>query len=196
MRVQVRGAGRVGAAIAALLSGSGVGRVDVLDGGLTEPWDVAPGGLPPSAVGERRDASARRLVRQSAAGGQPRTAESDSGREGSGPGLSLVVVAPRDGLAVYAPDPGTAEPWISAGIPHLYAGVIEATGVVGPLVLPGGTGCAGCLGLRRADQDAQWPRLVAQWRTGRRGAVAGVRPRSVGGGGRARRVARPLFPGR
>ncbi|MFD6533049.1 ThiF family adenylyltransferase [Streptomyces sp. NPDC060184] len=171
MRVQVRGAGRVGAAVAALLSGSGVGRVDVLDGGLTEPWDVAPGGLPSSAVGERRDASARRLVRRSAAGAPPRATEADAGPEGGGPGLSLVVVAPRDGLAVYAPDPGTAEPWISSGTPHLYAGVIEATGVVGPLVLPGGTGCAGCLGLHRADQDAQWPRLVAQWRTGRRGAV-------------------------
>lgn len=171
MRVQVRGAGRVGAAIAALLSGSGVGRVDVLDGGLTEPWDVAPGGLPPSAVGERRDGAARRLVRQSAAGGPPRAAEADGGTGSGGPGLSLIVVAPRDGLAVYAPDPGTAEPWISSGIPHLYAGVIEATGVVGPLVLPGGTGCAGCLGLHRADQDAQWPRMVAQWRAGRRGAV-------------------------
>src|SRR6478735_5526086 len=40
MRVQVRGAGRVGAAIAAVLSGAGVGRVEVLDGGHTEPWDV------------------------------------------------------------------------------------------------------------------------------------------------------------
>lgn len=45
MRVQVRGAGRVGAAVAAALSGSGIGRVDVVDGGRVEPWDVAPGGL-------------------------------------------------------------------------------------------------------------------------------------------------------
>ncbi|EYT84106.1 thiamine biosynthesis protein ThiF, partial [Streptomyces sp. Tu 6176] len=41
MRVRVRGAGRVGAALAALLSGAGVGEVEVLDGGCVEPWDVA-----------------------------------------------------------------------------------------------------------------------------------------------------------
>ncbi|MFI8810865.1 MULTISPECIES: ThiF family adenylyltransferase [unclassified Streptomyces] len=171
MRVQVRGAGRVGAAIAAVLSGSGVGRVDVLDGGHTEPWDIAPGGLPAAAVGERRDSAARQLVRRSAVGGSPRATETDRRSESGEPGLSLIVVAPRDGLAVYAPDPAVAGPWIASGTPHLYAGVIEATGVVGPLVLPGGTGCAGCLALRRADQDEQWPRMLTQWRSGRRGAV-------------------------
>lgn len=176
MRVQVRGAGRVGASIASVLSGAGVGHVEVLDGGRVEPWDVAPAGLPPASVGERRDVAARRLVRRSAPGPAPRRART----EGAGadllgsaghPGLSLIVVAPRDGLAVYAPVADTAGPWIASGTPHLYAGVIEATGVVGPLVLPGGTGCAGCLELHRADRDPQWPRMLAQWRSGRRGAV-------------------------
>ncbi len=202
MRVQVRGAGRVGASIASVLSGAGVGRVEVLDGGRTELWDVAPGGLPPAAVGERRDVAAGRLVRRSAPGPGPRSRAGGTGPPGdlSGPGrrgsraepgtvarradrgvdragsggeppLSLIVVAPRDGLAVYAPPVDTAAPWIASGTPHLYAGVIEATGVVGPLVLPGGTGCAGCLELRRADRDPQWPRMLAQWRSGRRGAV-------------------------
>ncbi|MFF7009638.1 ThiF family adenylyltransferase [Streptomyces fimicarius] len=187
MRVQVRGAGRVGAAIASVLSGAGVGQVEVLDGGRAEPWDVAPGGLPPAAVGERRDVAARRLVQRSAPGPTPRRAKTDgawagraeadragaglAGSAGQPPGLSLIVVAPRDGLAVYAPVVDTAGPWIASGTPHLYAGVIEATGVVGPLVLPGGTGCAGCLELHRADRDPQWPRMLAQWRSGRRGAV-------------------------
>ncbi|MCI4044095.1 ThiF family adenylyltransferase [Streptomyces sp. TRM75563] len=202
MQVQVRGAGRVGAAIASVLSGAGVGQVEVLDGGRAEPWDVAPGGLPPAAVGERRDVAARRLVHRSAPGPAPRSAkgtgtaadraEADrpgtdragadparaglaeaglAGGTGQPPGLSLIVVAPRDGLSVYAPVVDTAGPWIASGTPHLYAGVIEATGVVGPLVLPGGTGCAGCLELHRADRDPQWPRMLAQWRSGRRGAV-------------------------
>lgn len=171
MRVQVRGSGRVGAAIAAVLSGSGVGLVEVLDGGVTEPSDVAPGGLPATAVGERRDIAARQLVRRSAVGPVPRATGTDRSPSHGGPGLSLVVVAPRDGLAVYAPDPRAAEPWIASGTPHLYAGVIEATGVVGPLVLPGGTACAGCLDLHRTDQDPQWPRMLAQWRSGRRSAV-------------------------
>lgn len=171
MRVQVRGAGRVGAAIAAVLSGSGVGRVEVLDGGRTEPWDVAPGGLPAAAVGERRDTAARQLVRRSAACAPPRAAGPAGSSPGGEPGLSLIVVAPRDGLSVYAPDPVTAGPWVSSGTPHLYAGVMEATGVVGPLVLPGGTGCAGCLALHRERRDPQWPRMLAQWRSGRRNAV-------------------------
>ncbi|MER6500771.1 ThiF family adenylyltransferase [Streptomyces sp. NPDC001455] len=171
MRVQVRGAGRVGAAIAAVLSGAGVGRVEVLDGGHTEPWDVSPCGLPPAAVGERRDTAARQLVRRSAGGSAPRTAET-AGASGSGePGLSLIVVAPRDGFGVYVPDPRSAEQWITSGTPHLYAGVVEATGVVGPLVLPGGTACAGCLALARAEADEEWPRMLSQWRSGRRTAV-------------------------
>ncbi|MFD4688349.1 ThiF family adenylyltransferase, partial [Streptomyces sp. NPDC058461] len=61
-RVQVRGAGRVGALVAALLSGAGVGEVDVRDGGRVEPGDVAPGGLPAEAIGTRREEAARRMV--------------------------------------------------------------------------------------------------------------------------------------
>ncbi|MFJ2557605.1 MULTISPECIES: TOMM precursor leader peptide-binding protein [unclassified Streptomyces] len=165
-RVQVRGAGRVGAAVAAVLAASGVGRVDVLDGGCATAGDVAPGGLPEHSVGERRDLAARQLVRRSAPGRLPRASGSPESAEGEPP-LSLVIVAPRDGLAAYAPDPVTAEPWLTTGTPHLYAGVIEATGLVGPLVLPGGTACAGCVARLRADHDPGWPRMLAQWRSGR-----------------------------
>ncbi|NEB73888.1 TOMM precursor leader peptide-binding protein, partial [Streptomyces sp. SID14478] len=80
--------------------------------------------------------------------------------------LSLVIVTPRDGLAIHSPDPSGVDDLIAAGIPHLYAGVAEATGIVGPLVLPGGTGCAQCLLLDRTDRDPTWPRLLAQWRSG------------------------------
>ncbi|MFD9715036.1 ThiF family adenylyltransferase [Streptomyces sp. NPDC059076] len=207
MRVQVRGAGRVGAAVAALLSAAGVGHVDTLDGGCVEPWDAAPGGLSPGAVGERREVAARRLVRDSAPHPAPRAGRRTSGlptrtttpdrgptarEEGpdphprprppsgggvsatscSEPAVSLIVVCPRDGLSAYAPDPAQAEHWITTGTPHLYAGVVEATGFVGPLVLPGGSACAGCWERCRADGDPGWPRLLAQWRSGsRRNAV-------------------------
>ncbi|MEV5278233.1 ThiF family adenylyltransferase [Streptomyces sp. NPDC051993] len=164
MRVQVRGAGRVGATVAALLAGAGVGQVDVLDGGVVRPGDVTPGGLPERSVGERRSTAARHLVRQAAPGGPPRQGrDPDTGP----PAFSLIVVAPREGLDVYAPNTADAEDWVRAGIPHLYTGVVETTGVVGPLVLPGGTGCAGCLSLARTERDPGWPRLLAQWRSGR-----------------------------
>ncbi|MFF0556785.1 TOMM precursor leader peptide-binding protein [Streptomyces sp. NPDC004266] len=186
LRVQVRGAGRVGTTVASLLAAAGVGSVEVLDSGRVEPWETAPGGLPAESVGERRATAARRLVtrwarepgrgaRTGGAGpdgpGGPGGARCRGGRgrwgEATGePGLSLVVVTPRDGLGAYVPDPLPAEPWISTGTPHLYAGVLEATGTVGPLVLPGGTACARCLQEELTDRDPVTPRLLAQWRSG------------------------------
>ncbi|MEU7578055.1 TOMM precursor leader peptide-binding protein [Streptomyces sp. NPDC041068] len=162
MRVRVQGAGRVGAVVASVLAGAGVGRVDVLDGGHVEPWDVAPGGLPAESIGERRDTTARRIVRQSAPGRPPRKPSEPEDEAG----LSLLIIAPRDGLDAYAPAPAAADDLLASGIPHLYAGVIEGTGVVGPLVLPGTTACAGCLFRQRADRDPTWPRMLAQWRSG------------------------------
>ncbi|MER7835632.1 TOMM precursor leader peptide-binding protein [Streptomyces sp. NPDC096040] len=162
LRVQVRGAGRVGVTLAALLSGAGVGEVDVRDVGRVQPWDVAPGGLPAEAVGERRDEAARRVVRRAAPDRTPRRPDPAAEE----PGLSLVIIAPRDDVLVYAPDARAAEPLMASGTPHLYTGVVEGTGVVGPLVLPGGTGCARCLHEHRSDRDPAWPRLIAQWRSG------------------------------
>ncbi|UJA10348.1 TOMM precursor leader peptide-binding protein [Streptomyces collinus] len=177
-RVQVRGAGRVGALLASVLSAAGVGEVDVRDTGRVEPWDVTPGGLPAEALHERRDEAARAAVRRAAPdrrARRSRTAPSpgapvspgSSRSSAEAPGLSLVILAPRDDVAVHAPDPFSAGPLVASGTPHLYAGVVEATGVVGPLVLPGETACAGCLDQGRTDRDPVWPRLVAQWRSGR-----------------------------
>lgn len=165
VRVQVRGAGRVGATLAALLSGAGVGDVDVRDVGRVEPWDVAPGGLPAEAVGDRRDEAARRVVRRAAPNRPPRRGARSPLAEGE-PGFGLVILAPRDDVAVHAPDPSATETLLASGTPHLHAGVVEGTGVVGPLVLPGETSCAGCLQQGRADKDPAWPRLAAQWRSG------------------------------
>ncbi|WP_407560993.1 ThiF family adenylyltransferase [Streptomyces sp. 184] len=159
LRVLVRGAGRVGASVAALLAAAGVGEVEVVDGGCVEPWDVAPGGVGAGDVGRRRRDAALGAVRRAgpwpaARGGRP------------GGAVSLVVLAPRDGLAAYAPDPEVARRCREAGFPHVYAGVLEGTGVVGPLVLPGGSACAGCLAAARAEREPEWPRLLAQWRSG------------------------------
>ncbi|WP_330298472.1 TOMM precursor leader peptide-binding protein [Streptomyces sp. NBC_00503] len=161
IRVQVRGSGRVGGVIASVLAGAGVGRVEVLDGGRAQPADVAPGGLGPASVGRLRAEAARTVVREAAPGRAPRTAES----RGPEPGLALVVVAPRDGLQSWAPDPQSAEDWVATGTPHLYAGVLEGTGLVGPLVLPGATACAGCMERDRVDRDPAWPRMLVQWRS-------------------------------
>lgn len=162
-RVQVRGAGRVGAAVAAVLSAAGVGHVDTRDSGVVEPWDTAPCGIPAAQIGERREAAARGAVRR--ASPDPRRSARSPSRQDAP--LHLAVLAPRDGLAAYAPDPREAEPLLAAGIPHLYAGVLEGRGVVGPLVLPGRSACAGCLQAARGQADPAWPRMLAQLRSGR-----------------------------
>jgi bacteriocin biosynthesis cyclodehydratase domain-containing protein len=166
LRIRVLGAGRVGALLASLLSGAGVGEVEVRDVGQVELGDVGPGGLPADAVGERREEAARRAVREAAPDRPPRRGPR-SPLEEPEQGLSLVILAPRDDAAVHAPLPSTVETLMTSGTPHLYAGVVEATGIVGPLVLPGETGCARCLHETRTDRDPTWPRLVAQWNSGR-----------------------------
>ena len=166
-RVRVRGAGRVGAAVASVLSAAGVGSVDVLDGGRVEPWDVGPGGIPgrahrgPPGRGRARArcGGRRRTAPRAGQGAQPRRA------------AALVVLAPRDGLDAYAPDAEESRRLVAAGVPHLYTGVVEGTGVVGPLVLPGRSACGECLGLGLADRDPAWPRMLAQLRSGRQPAV-------------------------
>lgn len=170
-RVQVRGAGRVGAAVAALLSAAGVGRVEVRDGGCVEPWDVTPGGLPAESVGERRDVSARGLVSRAAPAPVPARPPVSAARDRAGAGRAGVVAGgggPAGRAGGVCPGPGDGGPLVETGTPHLFAGVLEATGVVGPLVLPGGTACARCVDLHRTDRDPAWPRLTAQWRSGRR----------------------------
>ncbi|MDH6116477.1 ThiF family adenylyltransferase [Kitasatospora sp. GAS204B] len=163
LRVEVRGAGRVGTAVAAVLAAGGVGEVRVVDQGRVLPGDCAPGGIPAQEVGRTRAAAAREAVRR--AGGLPgqATAASRSARtEPAGRPPDLVVLAPRDGSGAYAGDAVEAHTLMQAGTPHLYLGVIEHLGVVGPLVLPGASACGRCLGLARTDRDAAWPRVLAQ----------------------------------
>ncbi len=46
--------------------------------------------------------------------------------------------------------------------PHLQVRIRDGHGVIGPLVLPGGTSCLRCADLTRTDFDAEWPHLAAQ----------------------------------
>ncbi|MEE4543198.1 ThiF family adenylyltransferase [Streptomyces sp. V4-01] len=199
-RVRVLGAGRVGSALAAVLSAAGVGAVDLVDSGRVEPWDAGPCGIPAEHVGDRRDAAGRAAVRRAAPEERRRPADAGGGRGRAGPpappgrarggtgpgsgarpgprwsagpgaGAVVTVVAPRDGLDAFAPEEEQARALVASGVPHLYAGVLEGTGVVGPLVLPGRTACGQCLGLLLAGRDPAWPLLLAQLRSGRRPAV-------------------------
>jgi hypothetical protein len=147
--VEVRGAGRVGASVAALLAGAGIGHVAVRDGAPTRAADVAPAGLGPDDVGARREVAARAAVRRAAPAARPALP----------PGRvpQLVLLAPDGPLEL-----GDRDGLVRAGVPHLLATVRETTGVVGPLVVPGRSACLTCLDLARADRDPAWPRIAAQ----------------------------------
>ncbi|MEV8094961.1 ThiF family adenylyltransferase [Kitasatospora sp. NPDC085879] len=158
-RVEVRGAGRVGAAVAAVLAAGGVGGVTVADGGRVDPGDCSPAGLPPTDVGRLRSTASREAVLR-AAGAAPADRHRAAPVAAGPP--ALVVLAPRDGAGAWTGRTVEAHELARAGVPHLYVGVLEHLGVVGPLVVPGASACGGCAALTRSDEDEGWPGLLAQ----------------------------------
>jgi len=148
--VDVRGAGRVGSAIATLLGAAGVGRVSVADPVPAAVTDQGPAGLVHLETGGSRELATRERVRSVAA-----STRVVRGAAPARPGL--VVLAPADG-----PDAVLVATWSRRSSPHLLAYVRETTGVVGPLVVPGSTGCLLCLDLHRRDRDPAWPVIAIQ----------------------------------
>lgn len=148
--VEVHGAGRVGAGIAALLAAAGIGRVSIVDTARCDPADVAPLGLHRGAVGSGREAAAKDRV--SDVSRSTCTSPAPTGRP-----PNLCVLAPDAG-----PSATLGADWARRTEPHLLAYVRETAGVVGPLVLPGLTACLRCLDLHRRDYDPGWPRIAAQ----------------------------------
>lgn len=151
--VVVHGATRVGVPLAATLAAAGVGRVSVVDRGRVLRAEAAPGGVAPADEHRPRRSAAHDAVRRAAP-------------------TVRTTVAPgeRPELAVLCepwPDPDLLLALQAAATPHLLATVRETTGVIGPLVSPGQTGCLDCVEQHRQDRDAGWPALLAQL-TGRR----------------------------
>src|SRR5215217_3579448 len=148
--VVVHGAGRVGGSIATLLAAAGVGRVHVADRGPVRPGDVAPAAVAAADVDRSRTAAAGEALRRVAP-------EVHSGAPPPGSRPDLVVLASLDPV-----DTMLRTALAGGRVPHLVAGVRETTAVVGPLVLPGRTGCLRCADLHRADRDPAWPVVAAQ----------------------------------
>jgi hypothetical protein len=148
--VVVDGATRVGVPLAAVLAASGVGRVSVRDDGLTTAGDAVVGGLGAEDEGRPRALAAADAVRRAS----PLT---DLRPLPAGAAADLVVLT----RPWAASDPLAAE-LQRRGVRHLVATVRGEIGVVGPLVVPGATGCLRCADLHRRDADPRWPALAAQ----------------------------------
>jgi len=149
--VAVHGAGRVGASLVTLLAAAGVGALVVEDAGATQPADLAPAGLTRADVGARRQDGAGRCARQVAPSVRTRL---PAGRRA--PDLAVVAGEPA------AHDTRLVDRLLRGDTPHLFARVRDATGLVGPLVLPGRSSCKRCHDLHRADRDPAWPSIAAQ----------------------------------
>lgn len=147
--VEVYGAGRVGAGVAAVVAAAGVGRVSVVDERRCEHADTAPLAPSRALVGSTREVAARAGVAERSAA---RTTPAPAPRV-----PDLCVLAPDGG-----PSAALAATWARRSEPHVLAYVRETVGVVGPLVVPGRTTCLRCLDLHRRDHDPQWPRVAAQ----------------------------------
>lgn len=148
--VVIDGATRVGAPLAAVLAASGVGRVSVRDGGLVAAGDAVVGGLSAADEGRPRALAAADAVRRAS----PLT---DLRPLPEGAPTDLVVLA-----RPWAASDPLVRGYHRAGRPHLIATVRGQTGIVGPLVVPGRTGCLRCGDLHRRDADPRWPDLAAQ----------------------------------
>ncbi len=147
--VRVHGAGRIGASMACLLAASGVGHVACRDTRPAGVCDAAPAGLEVTDAGAPRARGAARAVKRVA----PDVRTDDDRNRDCRP--DIVVLADRYDTRLPAQ-------LMSDRIPHLCASASEAIGIVGPLVLPGRSGCLRCLDLTRRDRDPAWPLIAAQ----------------------------------
>ncbi|MGH8894016.1 MAG: ThiF family adenylyltransferase [Actinomycetes bacterium] len=149
--VSVHGAGRIGAPLVHLLAAAGVGALVVEDAGLTQAADLAPAGLGPNDTGSRRQDAVVRAIRRFVP--SVRT-QLPSGR--TTPDMAVLTGEPS------GHDARTIDRLVRGGVPHLFARVRDATGLVGPLVLPGRSSCQRCHDLHRTDRDPAWPSIAAQ----------------------------------
>lgn len=169
--VVVDGATRVGVPLASMLAASGVGRVHVLDRGTAGAADAVVGGVSAADEGRPRALAAADAVRRVAPDVDLRPLP-----PGTVPDL---LVLTRPWAAV---DPVLARLHTDR-VAHLVATVRGEIGVVGPLVVPGRTGCLRCAEVTRTDAEPGWPTLASQLReppTARTGPSAGPVTGSTG----------------
>lgn len=77
------------------------------------------------------------------------------GLAGDGSAADVVVIA-----SDHEPPRAWSDQAMADGRPHLWAGVRELVGVLGPFVEPGSGPCLRCVDRARADLDPCWPTLV------------------------------------
>ena len=142
--VRVVGTGRVGAQLAVLLAAGGVAAVEPIDQGLTQPADLAPGGLSHTMLDQARSDAVRDRIADTAPTASTSVADPD-----------VVVLVGRTALL-------EVPHLMRAARAHLVVDVRPGSTLIGPFVRPGTSACSGCLDRFRTDRDARWPTVAAQ----------------------------------
>jgi hypothetical protein len=145
--IRVHGNGRIAIGVATMLVAAGVGNVDVRVTGRVRNEDVGTGYLPRDVGQSRQQAGAEAVHRARMV---------QAADQCPGPPDAVVLAD----AAVWDPHLGLR--LVAERVPHLAVHAREVSVVIGPLVLPGRTGCLRCTDLHRADWDPCWPRLAAQ----------------------------------
>jgi hypothetical protein len=154
--VEVHGRSRLAVHLAAVLAAAGVGRVQCVGDGVVRLSDAVPGGITAADEGLARTVVAEAAIRRAA------------------PEVDTIPlpVGERPDLTVLATDAPLPDDRISslhaADAPYLVVALGIDHGIVGPLVLPGLTGCVRCADLHRGDRDPAWSALAVQMTVGRR----------------------------
>jgi hypothetical protein len=154
--VQVTGTSRLVAHVGAVLAAAGVGRVHCAVDGMTRLFHTTVGGVGPNDEGQPLSQACEAALRRAAP-----TVDTAP--------FSLERPADLTVLATEAPVPDERMDALqAAGVPYLAAVLGLDSGTIGPLVLPGVSGCLRCADLHRSDRDPAWPALAAQLGLGRR----------------------------
>ncbi|WP_153504983.1 ThiF family adenylyltransferase [Cumulibacter manganitolerans] len=150
--IVIVGGNRLATAIAAVLAGSGIGRLGLVHAGAVTPTDLVPGGPAADDVGRPRQDALRRSITRA----YPRVTV---GPVGASDCPDLVVLAE-------AVDPcgDRARMLMRSGTRFLNAVIRERRGIVGPFVVPGESSCLECQDAVRRDLDPHWSPLASQLR--------------------------------
>jgi hypothetical protein len=148
--VAVHGTSRLATSVAATFAAAGVGWIQLVHGGEVSASDACPGGVTPADEGRRFAVAADEAVHRYS------------------PDVVTSPIPPeRRADLVVLTDPAPVDSSLRSAlhqdqVPHLPASVDGQRAVVGPLVLPGRTGCLRCADLHRTDRDPAWPALAVQ----------------------------------
>jgi hypothetical protein len=148
-QLRLVGAGALAKAVADLLAPH-LGRLHLVDGDPTDRM------LYPTAGALPTQAEALQAHLRHSAGACVSVWNHWSKPEGARLDLTLVSTA------MVEPDRVVVDELLRTDQPHLVVRATGASGLVGPLVIPGTTACLGCTDLYRRDRDPAWPSLLTQ----------------------------------